>query len=632
MKLCFINADKVLDGIEILRDELGIELVEKASEAALTVTVCEVADSTLTVELEGDKATLSYGGGKARFFRALATLMRWLKQGKREGALTETPCFSLNGAMPDVSRNAVLTVEANKILLRKMAMMGMNMYMLYTEDTYEVDGHPYFGYLRARYTKEELKEIDAYALKLGIEVIPCVQMLGHLATHLHWDAATPYRDTAAVMLAGAEETYAFLRDIFETLSECFTSRRVHVGMDEAFDLGRGRSIDVFGYRDSHDIFFGHLERVIELSHAYGFEPMMWSDMFFRLAGGHLPGYVDFDRRVELTDEVAKLVPKGIQQVFWDYYTPDEEFYTVNIDKHNRYLGGNVMFAGGVWLWGGHCPHYQRSLRNTIPALEACRKKGVREVLATLWLNGSEGSLLMALPGLCWYADYDYKGYYDEASVKELFEFTCGADYDELMKCSLPETPDGGEMEVGRVIFYNDPMLGMIDKHLEGMDCVSYYKDVTAQLAACTKDKGIFASSFDVVRKFSDYLANKADFGVRLRAAYLAGDRETLAAMAKECDVAKSKLAALHEAHRKLWYEIYKPIGWDAHDIRYGGMLMRFDTVKKRILSYLDGEVDRLDELEEQRLRFDGAGEDAPRFIEPFFWKRYASVVTANTQA
>ncbi len=612
-----------------MQEELGITPAAPG-EAELTVCVTETEKSALTVSLSGKNATITYGGGKARFFRALATLMRWISHGKTQKTLSETPTFLKNGAMPDVSRNAVLTVEANKLLLRKMAMMGMNMYMLYTEDTYDVEGRPYFGYLRARYTADELREIDAYADALGIEVVPCVQMLGHLATHLHWDAAAPYRDTQAVMLAGAEETYRLLEDIFKTMAACLKSRRIHVGMDEAFDLGRGASIDKFGYRDRHEIFFAHLKRVIELSKAYGYEPMMWSDMFFRMEGEQLPGYIDYDRRVQFTDEIKALVPEGIRQVFWDYYNDDEAFYAENIDKHNTYLGGNVMFAGGVWLWSGHCPHYQRSLRNTVPALEACRKKGVGEVLATLWTNGSESSLLMALPGLCWYADYDYKGYFDEDSVRELFAFTCGADYDELMKCSLPETPDGGDMEAARVIFYNDPMLGMIDKHLEGLDTVSYYRDVTAQLRACQKEKGIFAASFEVIVKFSDYLENKANFGVRLREAYLAGDREALQKMAQECDVAREKLAALRLCHRKMWHQIYKPIGWDAQDIRYGAMLARFDSVKWRILSYLNGEVDRLDELEEKRLRFDAAPDDAPRFVEQFFWKRFLSVATAST--
>ena len=629
MKIFFQNIEKLYDGILILKDELNIELSDEKN-AELFVNVNEREENGLNVILNGNTATITYGGGKARFFRALSTLIRWISQGKKQCEISETPTFELNGAMPDVSRNALLTVEANKLMLRKMAMMGMNMYMLYTEDTYELEKYPYFGYFRARYTADELREIDTYADALGIEAIPCVQMLGHLASHLHWDAAAPYRDTQAVMLAGAEATYKLLDDIFETMAACFRSRRIHVGMDEAFDLGRGASIDTFGYQDRHNIFFNHLERVIEMAHAHGFEPMMWSDMFFRLIGENMPGYIDYDRRVQFTDEIKALVPKGIQQVFWDYYNPEEEFYTENIDKHNEYLGGNIMFAGGIWLWGGHCPHYQRSLRNTIPALEACRKKGVKEILATIWLNGSEGSMLMSLPGLCWYADYDYKGYFDEDSVRELFSFTCKADYDELMKCSLPETPDGGDMEAGRVIFYNDPMVGVIDKHLEGLDTVAYYKNVTEILKACDKDKGIFSTSFEMITKFSEYLENKANFGVRLREAYLNGDRETLRAMVEECDVAKEKLSALRLCHRKLWHEIYKPLGWDGQDIRYGAMLARFDSVKWRINSYLNGEVDRLDELEEKRLRYDALPDDAPRFVEQFFWKRFLSVCTAST--
>ncbi len=40
--------------------------------------------------------------------------------------------------------------------------------MHYTEDTYEVDGEPFFGYMRGRYTKAEMKEIDAFAEELGV--------------------------------------------------------------------------------------------------------------------------------------------------------------------------------------------------------------------------------------------------------------------------------------------------------------------------------------------------------------------------------------------------------------------------------------------------------------------------------
>ncbi len=64
--------------------------------------------------------------------------------------------------------------------------MGYDTLMLYTEDTYEVDNQPFFGYKRGRYTKQELKEIDAYCISAGIELVPCIQMLAHLNCMFKW--------------------------------------------------------------------------------------------------------------------------------------------------------------------------------------------------------------------------------------------------------------------------------------------------------------------------------------------------------------------------------------------------------------------------------------------------------------
>jgi len=41
--------------------------------------------------------------------------------------------------------------------------MSYDSLMLYTEDTFELPGYPYFGHMRGRFSKEELKEIDDYA-------------------------------------------------------------------------------------------------------------------------------------------------------------------------------------------------------------------------------------------------------------------------------------------------------------------------------------------------------------------------------------------------------------------------------------------------------------------------------------
>ena len=56
-------------------------------------------------------------------------------------------------------------VSSEFMQLINMSLMGQNRCMLYTEDTYEVDGYKYFGYLRGKYSKEELKNAQIELLQ-----------------------------------------------------------------------------------------------------------------------------------------------------------------------------------------------------------------------------------------------------------------------------------------------------------------------------------------------------------------------------------------------------------------------------------------------------------------------------------
>ena len=99
--------------------------------------------------------------------------------------------FKHFGTMIDCSRNAVMNVKTLKKWIDLTADLGYNTLCLYMEDTYEVADEPYFGYLRGRYSKEELKEIDEYAKKRGMEVIPCIQTLAHLNQMFRWPKYLP---------------------------------------------------------------------------------------------------------------------------------------------------------------------------------------------------------------------------------------------------------------------------------------------------------------------------------------------------------------------------------------------------------------------------------------------------------
>ena len=94
------------------------------------------------------------------------------------------------GVMLDASRNTVMKPEQVKEFALMMKRFGYNMLQLYTEETYEIPGEPYFGYLRGRYSQAELKDIVSYCESIGMEMIPCIQTLAHLPTIFRWG---PYR-------------------------------------------------------------------------------------------------------------------------------------------------------------------------------------------------------------------------------------------------------------------------------------------------------------------------------------------------------------------------------------------------------------------------------------------------------
>ena len=103
MKLKFVGAEKVISGIEIIKEDIGIEIGD-ADKHDIEVTVKETDKPIVKVEFEGNEASITYGDGIPRFLRGLAILASWLKNGERKKSVIEEPIFKSNGAMFDMSR------------------------------------------------------------------------------------------------------------------------------------------------------------------------------------------------------------------------------------------------------------------------------------------------------------------------------------------------------------------------------------------------------------------------------------------------------------------------------------------------------------------------------------------------
>ena len=103
------------------------------------------------------------------------------------------------------------------------------------------DGIPYGEGLY--YTQEDVKEIIAYAAERGIEVIPEIDLPGHMLAALTaypelgctggpYEVWTRWGISDDVLCAGNEKVYEFLENVLAEVCELFPSKYIHVGCDE----------------------------------------------------------------------------------------------------------------------------------------------------------------------------------------------------------------------------------------------------------------------------------------------------------------------------------------------------------------------------------------------------------------
>lgn len=620
MKLNFVNEPwELQEGIQELSKYLNVML----GDDGMMISVMQQDNADLSVCVRNGEATIVYDK-KIHFFRAYSLLVQHLAEGETDFYLQEKPQFDLNGPMFDVSQgNAVIKVAEIKKTLCQMAQMGLNMLMVYCEDSFEVKAQPYFGYMRSRYTETELRECDIYADMFGIEMIPCIQTLAHLWDVLKWDNVySDIRENECCLLVGEEKTYKFIRDIIEASARPFHTKRIHIGMDEAYGLGRGSFQDKNGCMKPQEIMRLHLNRVLQIVHELGLKPMMWSDMFFSDVGY-------YNDKMEITQERIDCFPEGVQMVYWDYYHNEESFYEGAIARHR--LFGEPVFAGGIWTWVGYGPHWERTFKSTEAALNVCKREGIREVFATVWGdNGTECLYNTNILGLALYGEHGYSDTIDYEKLKKRFEFITGANYDDFLALEGFDNIPGVDniattsYNPSKYLMWQDILSGLCDKNIEGLPLDAHYAALAERLKPACERNGAYNELFRMNYLVAHTLAIKSELGLRVTSAYKNGDKEELRHLSEvELPELKNRVTRLRACHMENWFKLYKSLGWDVMDMRYGSLLSRIDSTITEITMYLDGEMERLEELEEERLYFNGR----PGMIDYLNW--YGRTVSAS---
>lgn len=602
------------------------QIEEKA--AKLSFEVNTVSGKGIEIEKKNDTIHLTVGERK----HVLRALHRALQQIATEGDtdfhIQETPEFEHIGIMIDCSRNGTISPAILKTIVEEMAAIGADRLYLYMEDVYEVEGEPYFGAYRGRYTYEELHELDCFAAGLCVEVIPCIQTLAHLHTFLKWPAARKFRDTEDILLIGDPDTKELIRKMILHACRPFSTNKIHIGMDEADRVGLGQYLLKHGYREKKELMEEQLLYVKEVCLELGKEPVMWSDMFFRTASPTGDYYdVAPDCRLDVSDRLLA----NVELVYWDYYHHDQETYDKNFHLH-RQISDRIVFAGGGWTWNGLAPHYKKASETLRTGLACAKSNGVSEAICTFWFdNGMETPAGAYLFSAVEFIQTCY-GENDREKNNIWLTLFSGHSFEEWMCLTefdvtkYESNNPAGTDNPSKWLFYQDPLVGIFDGQIDGKDLRGHYRELKNRLATVKAEGGRYDSLFCYYRLLAEILEEKWDLGLRLRLAYAKRDADCLRRLSESMEELASKVEKLLELRRSLWYRECKAFGVENLDIRFGGVATRLKSAAGRVRQFCDKEVPRLEELEEKTVLFH---EDESGLGSCPFWENIVSAANIS---
>lgn len=516
------------------------------------------------------------------------------------GEATDSPVEITAGARPtrlgvmlDLSRNSVLRVPTIETFLAHIALLGYTTLWLYLEDTYEVPDHPEIGHGRGRYSAEELRAIDDAAHRWGIEVVPIIQTLGHMRQVLKGPRLQHLRGfrTPDVLDLDQTESFALIESMVRAATWPFRSKRVHVGLDEAFGFAAG----VVDRTARAEVFVQHALRVAGLCHQLGLEPIMWSDMLFDLPPGdrnsHNPARIIPPQHLESLRGRMSLA-------YWDYFHHDADHYVTKLGQHGD---PPAILAAGCATWGRWWTQLRESIAVCTAAAEAAVAAGTEEAIITTWGDdGAECDIFSTLPALARFADTvrGIPAFHSRESLAAWgidWDVWVGAsDLDHPLRLSPPREETLEPPNPAKWLLWLDPLISFADIGLD--DMVPRRMRRVMERSRNASGAGL-AGRLDIVTALADVLELKAELHLRLRPAHLAGDRPAVEEVVALLEQLIPRTTWLAEVHRRRWLADRKPFGWEVMERRYAGLASRLNTTVNTLRSWLDGTVQVIETLE-----------------------------------
>lgn len=290
----------------------------------------------------------------------------------------DAPRMPLRGFMLDLSHGPFPKFEELKRQIDFLARWKANQFYLYSETNIELDGFPLLS-PRARLTKAQVRELIAYARARFIDVVPCVELYGHL----HDLVRVEHYAQLGEMTHGGEvnpidpKVHALIENWVNQFADLFPSQWFHVGFDETYELGKAPGRKLSNERRG-EVYLGFFERVSKMVAARGKRVMVWSDIILQ------------------HPEVISKLPAGTVAVPWRYR--DEKSYDAFVEPLAK-AGVQFLVGTGVWNYYDATPDFDHTIRNVNGFLESARKFKGLGIIHTEWTDDGQVILRAGDPGV-----------------------------------------------------------------------------------------------------------------------------------------------------------------------------------------------------------------------------------------
>lgn len=370
----------------------------------------EVHDPSLPAEgyalrIDEHEAVLAHADDAGlRYGRAT---MGQLRAGAIDGRLVaveveDHPDLAVRGFMLDISRDRVPTRATLERYVALLELARYNQFQLYIEHTFAHAGHEAVWADASPLTPDDLRWLDDRCAAAGIELVVNRNCFGHFE---RWLRLPGYRDRAeapdgievmpglrfpAAVLAPTPENAEFALGLVREQLACVRSRRVNIGCDETFELGRGASAEICAERGSGAVYLEHLRRLADPLVADGYEVQVWADVLRR------------------HPDLAADLPSRVVPIAWGYEAPcdpaDLPELPAPLVEVLSGLGVDTDTSGGLeanvaplveagvafWVapgtgdWNTLIGRWDNALANQLDAAEAARAHGAEGYLVTAW--------------------------------------------------------------------------------------------------------------------------------------------------------------------------------------------------------------------------------------------------------